>query len=129
MIEAFIGKPWSSGAQGPEAFDCYGLVRAVLRECCGIDAPMVQFDASSPADCLRAVATSREASVWREIDTQPPYSVVLLGHGCRPHHVGIVAPDGRILHSIEGAGVLLQPLVNLRVSGWRLLATYEWAEA
>ena len=126
MIEAYIGKPWQSGAQGPDAFDCYGLVRAVLRECCGVDAPLVAFDASRSADCLRTVEEQRRRHVWREIAAPQPWAVALMSHGRRPHHVGIALPDGSLLHSMEGAGVVRQTLPALRMHGWNVLQWLAW---
>lgn len=39
---ALIGKPWRSGACGPDAFDCWNLVRFVYRTRLGIDLPEVR---------------------------------------------------------------------------------------
>ena len=33
----YLGKPWRNGAAGPDAFDCYGLVRAVYRDRYGVE--------------------------------------------------------------------------------------------
>lgn len=127
MIESYIGKPWQSGAQGPEAYDCYGLVRAVLRECCGIEAPLVAFDAGRSADCLRTVDEQRRLPVWREIAAPQPWAVALMGHGRKPHHVGVVLPDGRVMHSAEGHGVVVHSMAQLALGGWRILSLLAWA--
>ena len=42
----YLGKPWRNGADGPDAFDCYGLVRAVYRDRYGIEMPVVSADAT-----------------------------------------------------------------------------------
>ena len=50
----YLGKPWRNGADGPDAFDCYGLVRAVYRDRYGIEMPVVSADATRVLACLHA---------------------------------------------------------------------------
>lgn len=47
----YIGLPWVAGAQGPDEFDCWGMVRWILKHEYGIDVPAVNVN----PDNLRSV--------------------------------------------------------------------------
>lgn len=40
----YIGLPWVAGAQGPDEFDCWGMVRWILKHEYGIDVPAVNVN-------------------------------------------------------------------------------------
>lgn len=124
--EHYLGKPWRSGATGPDAFDCYGLVRAVYADRYGHTMPVLDADATSALACLRAARDFPEYARWAEVATPGEGDVVQMGCARRPHHVGVFvdAAGGRVLHSVESAGVLLQPLSSLAAHGWNILNIY-----
>lgn len=119
----YLGKPWIAGGSGPEAYDCWGLVRAVYRERLGILLPEVDVSALSPLAVRRALAGHEERSHWRALAGPAPYAVALMSYGERPHHVGLWTGEG-VLHAIEGAGVVHQTLASLAVHRWRVIAFY-----
>lgn len=54
---------------------------------------------------------------------------VFLSQRARPHHVGMaVLVDGQlqVLHALEGVGVMLSSLGELRAAGWRLAGFWGW---
>lgn len=122
-ILSYLGKPWAPGGLGPDAYDCWGLVRAVYRERLGIELPVVDVESLSPLATRRALAQHPERMHWRVLVEPEPYAVALMSYGSRPHHVGIWTGEG-VLHAVEGAGVLHQSLASLAVHRWRLLELY-----
>jgi len=124
--EQYIGAPWRYGAAGPDAFDCWGLVRAIYAGQFGITVDAVDIDAYRPLAVRHAFERSDERSKWREIHLGKALEgdVVLLSHGYHPHHVGLWLDGGGVLHAVEGAGVVFQSRQSLTLHGWNLLNAY-----
>lgn len=121
----YLGKPWRNGADGPDAFDCYGLVRAVYRDRYGINMPVISTDATSIAECLHAFRDYSDYDKWERIEDDPNEGDVLqMGCARHPHHVGIYIEPNRVLHCVSGSGVILQPFNSLPFAGWRVLDVY-----
>lgn len=121
--DAYFGKPWAFGATGPEGYDCYGLVRAVYRDILGIDLPVIAVD-HAPLAIRHAIRNGQSGwSPTRNGGVQD-FDVVMLSHGKHPHHVGLWGGPDRVLHSVEGAGVIRQELTGLRMNGWHILGFY-----
>ena len=123
IITSYLGKPWVNGAQGPHEFDCWGLVRYIYKTEKNIDIPFCNVDALKPLEVRHAFKESNEYQNWKEVADQQDFDVVLLSQASRPHHVGIWF-QGRLLHSIEGAGVVWQAVNSLKLHGWNILTTY-----
>lgn len=102
FLRSVIGKPYAPGAQGPDAFDCYGLARVALRELYGRELP----DRADPAD--------RRA--WRRAPVAVEGAIVLMGAGAVDKHIGLYVAGG-LLHAIEGLGVIHDDLLSLRFRG------------
>lgn len=101
-INDYLGRPWRADAEGPEAYDCKGLVRAVQRRVWCREVPallhvgMTTDWAEVRASCVR--------SGWRPVAdggaAQP--GDVLLVRGTGGPHVGVfVQVDSRlqVLHA------------------------------
>lgn len=110
-----IGKPYRRGADGPDAFDCWGLVRAYFRETHAIEFDPLTIDGrvEESAGNVQAIMRSARAGGMRP---QPgavprPEDVVLLrARGIL--HAGVAVRRGSglaLLHATSGAGVLCQP--------------------
>lgn len=126
----YVGKPWAPGADGPLAFNCWGLVRHVFREREGIELPIVVVDDQDQPDAANVSAikqAARRAGMRRTARNEPPQVMdvaVLIGPATT--HVGIVVrANGRLclLHSSHAAGVKCEPLVHAlagyQVELWR----------
>lgn len=124
----YLGRPWAAGAAGPEAYDCWGLVRAVYRDRLNIEVPPIDVDAMRLAAVARAFEASPEYAQWYEVANPAPCAIALMSHGARPHHVGLWTGEA-VLHAIEGAGVIHQSLASLAVHGWRVLVYYQRRES
>lgn len=124
--ESYLGKPWRSGAVGPDAYDCHGIVRAVYADQCGMVLPAVEANALSTLDVARAMR-GYDYSDWLEIpEPSLDLDVVEMSLHRRPHHVGVflTLDGGGVLTSVEGPGVVFQPLFSLRRHGWNITNVY-----
>lgn len=124
--EAYLGKPWESGASGPQAYDCYGVVRAVYRDRLDIGLPVVTVDAQSARSVVRAVR-DYDHTDWEEIEVPGrDFDVCEMTLAHSPHHVGVyLAIDGGgVLTALEGIGVVFQPLASLARHGWTITNSY-----
>lgn len=104
-----IGKPYQRGADGPDAFDCWGLVRYAFRTQHGIVLPVV----SSMTDVRR--------TGWAPVEGEPRAWDVLVTSGPHGRHIGVVvAANGglALLHAIERAGACVTPIEDLQVMGY-----------
>jgi cell wall-associated NlpC family hydrolase len=118
-----IGKPYAPAADGPDAFDCWGLVVEVRRRM-GLPTP-VPVPGPVPRNQPRLTAALYHRAVWsgmwKPVPVPVPGDVVACGSSGRAAavHIGVVV-DGGVLHALEvaeGRGqVTLTPLVALRAS-------------
>ncbi len=112
-----IGKPFLEGARGPEAYDCWGLLQAVLRR---MGHNPTDFP-SDPALLLQAVSDE-----WQPLDREPiePGDGILLRSTIARYvwHVGVVVSPGRYLHARESVGACVErfdtPAVRRRTAGF-----------
>lgn len=107
-VERYRGRPFLRGSDGPEAFDCYGLVRAVLRDVWGASTPAL--DGAWHLDSAERLDAALEApgSPWTAAEGQPLPGDVLTFHGPQAGselHVAIVVADGWVLQARQGEGV------------------------
>jgi cell wall-associated NlpC family hydrolase len=124
----YLGKPWESGAQGPDAFDCWSLVRTVQADIYGRTLPIVEVDGLNNDAIANAFSTSNEYANWLLVDTpQEGDCVITKSAPNRPDHVGIwVNVDGgRILQCVYGSGVVAitisatKKLIGQHIEFWR----------
>ena len=121
--ENYIGAGWRNGAQGPNDYDCYGLVRAVYATELGIDLPTIPVDARAPLAVRHAMSDHPEYAQWNEVTDFRDFDVALMSCARHPHHVGLFA-EGRMLHAVEGAGVVRQSLSSLASHRWHIVRLY-----
>lgn len=116
----YIGLPWQSGAQGPEAFDCWALVRHIQRERYGRDLPVIDVDAHDLGAVRAAFREHPERARWRRVDPPQDGDCVLTHRGGQADHVGVYLDidAGRVLHAIRHSGVVCTALPALQRLGW-----------
>lgn len=116
-MDAFIGLPYREGARGPDSYDCYGLVAAVLRAVRGLELPDWHAAASGQQAASRAIsaALAGEVAGGRSVLVTEPenFDVAVVGSNHRPHHVGIVY-DGGVLHASRAFGSAWHPIPRFR---------------
>lgn len=127
--EKYIGKPWANGAQGPDAFDCWGFVRHVYLAERGIALPVLDIDADKPLAIRHAIVKEQAAERWVQVAGElEDFDVVLLSQARHPDHVGVWV-KGALLHCIRDAGVVYQTRQSLRTAAWNIVACYRRASA
>jgi cell wall-associated NlpC family hydrolase len=119
QIATYVGKPYELGAQGPDAFDCRGLVRHVLRSHFGLDVPLIPS-----GDQLAELWGEKIAEgTWETVQCPREGDGVLMRGGANPHvGVYLTSAGPGILHAFAGAGqVVWAPLAVLRIQGFSRL--------
>lgn len=138
FARAVLFKPWRAGAQGPDAYDCWGLARAAQRELAGRDLPIVNADPNDLRAVVRLVREHPLHSEWREVAVPSHLDLVLMSHHQHPHHIGVWLDldGGLVLHATEQfrrvrkddkletvadpsrPGVMAESLAALRAQAW-----------
>ncbi|WP_186155014.1 NlpC/P60 family protein [Burkholderia gladioli] len=118
----YIGLPWRSGACGPDAFDCWGLLAWVQVHHFGVALPDLPSFLDDRRDLYQAMV---ETDRWRVVPTAFHGCGVLLRGGDRPH-VGVYLEidSGGVLHAQEGSGVVWTELRNLKRMGYPRASWY-----
>lgn len=108
-IAPYIGKPFEAFGRGPDAFDCWGIVRAVFADRLGIELP--PHDEIGPQN-HRAVAQAMQQGVatgpWIAVDPPRAFDVMVARrdpHSRYPGHVGVMIDPWRVLHVWESRDV------------------------
>lgn len=122
-----IGRPWKSGANGPKAFDCWGLLRYVYLERRAVALPF--FEGIESMGVLRVVKEIEKATFrsWNKIAEPEHFCAVGLSASRRIHHVGIWlnVDQGGVLHCSENSGVVFQGRLSMRAIGMQNLTFYQ----
>lgn len=122
-----IGKRYAVGAQGPDAFDCWGLVRYVLEHHYGIAVPEFDVPPDNWVEANTLMTSAAELANWRNVPAMADGQVVMMARRRHPVHIGLaVVANGRlgVLHCAQPAGVLFQALPGLQAAGWGRLTHY-----
>ncbi len=125
----YLGTPWESGAVGPDAYDCWGLVRVILRQRYDIEVPMVpDADTESILQVASSMLATTRRDYWQQEKTPHEGDVVTLGKARYPSHCGIWidADGGGVLHCERGSGVCFSKIDDLRLFGWGLIEYYRY---
>lgn len=130
-VREYLGLPYRHGADGPREHDCRTLVRRVLRERFGVEAPSLDAPAPPEGDIpARARLLVAGAAEWVPVarrgglsapllprGQERPGDVALLRVGMYPAHLGIVVAPGWLLHTDAGD---IGPGIGARVEEiWR----------
>lgn len=124
----YIGRPWVSGGQGPEAFDCWGFVRFVLMAHYNIHVPELNIP-ESQHEASKLMLTSSELNNWTSDDDMSDGCIVMMARRTIPLHIGLCVKANNtvgVLHCAEPAGVLFQTLHGLRAAGFGRLTYYRY---
>lgn len=116
-VNEYIGLPWESGACGPDAYNCWGLLKVVQEVHFGVSMPyLVMGDEVG----IRAAYSDKMRSGEWQIVAEPSHGDgVLLRAGTHPHvGVWLDIDGGGVLHSLEGSGVIFTLRSNLNALGF-----------
>lgn len=127
-FERYIGKPFVSGARGPDAYDCWGLVLAVYAEVYGIRLPDYDIAADALHQITRQISAEIATPLWTVTNPDEAPSVAVMAlHEDHPHlanHCGVCL-GGCVLHTTQNAGVH-SFRVPSRVWAGRIMGYYRW---
>ena len=128
MIERFIGIPYEVHGRSYEACDCWGLVWLYHRDVLGVDLPLyleesVAVDSKRYGlnDLIDYEAKSEKA--WRKVEEPQHGDVALVRRGLALSHVGVVAPNGMLLHTHTPINSMLERLTSPSLAR-RIVAYY-----
>jgi len=122
----YIGAPWVEGAEGPDAYDCYGLLRTVMQTHYGIEMPVVELDRGNVLAVVRAIRRHEENANWEPLAKPEDGCLVKMFRAGDPDHVGIWidADGGGVLHCNQVDGVAFHGAIDLPMLGWRNIQYY-----
>ena len=125
---------WASkytGQKWTEDHDCYYWFCRILAEQFGTVISHRDIDHHHLVACATRILTGdiEENFGYRKTDTPKEGDAVFLTQRKHPHHIGVVIKSGglQIIHALQGSGVIVSDLMDLRVNGWRI-AGY-WTDA
>lgn len=117
-LAPFLGKPWRPVADGPDAFDCWGLTRAASLALFGRALPELP-DNWNPA-------TASIPGGWLELAGPGPGAVVALGNYAGAiKHVALCLDGGRVLNTTRIIGSHVGGLSILR-GIYPVVRFYQW---
>lgn len=128
FICALIGIPYSANAKGPEAYDCWHLVREVRAKVFQDELP--EYDVPEEPSLLwlaKMFERDGERAKWKEVPVASDGNLVLMSCASMSVHIGIFLREGGILHTTKESGVVLQEIPVLKATGWGNLRYFERA--
>lgn len=128
-INKYIGKPWKSGAQGPDEFDCWGLLLYVMKHEFGIDI-QAEFEVGHihGKDLINIVRSFESAVVsgkWIKLFAPEEGCGVALSRNKKIHHSGVWLSGG-CLHAMDGSFTVYNSLSRLKRNGYQRVEFYKW---
>lgn len=124
-----VGKPWEPCATGPDAFDCWGLVRYVYKHKLGILLPDLEVNPLTDPLRVREIFRGGPAlSAWTHIPRPVDYGIVVMAEGRAFCHVGLfLACDGGVvLHTSQRTGCVVDKLAHLQRSVYQRFRFYRY---
>ena len=115
----YIGIPYERGAQGPDRYDCAGLVRQIQQAHFGVPMPeVVAPDYDDGMAMVGLIKMQAEAQGWEPVSGASQHGDIVVIR--RPYHVGVWLDidGGGVLHAITGACVIWTPDASWRASGF-----------
>lgn len=102
-INSVVGKPWKNRANGPDNFDCFGLVLDSFDRVDGIILP--QVPGYSDVNCKTEVAATAELNTGNWVQCGKAEGAMMVSYDASgsPVHVGRVLAGG-VLHALGKNG-------------------------
>jgi len=102
-VASLIGKPYAADGQGPDAFNCWALVRHALQIGHGLEVPVLAMDTE---EGWRAIGLrAKMAREWAVTAGRARAGDILSMVGARRDlHVGLCLDSVRVLHTSADSG-------------------------
>ena len=130
-VADIIGKPYAVGARGPEAFDCWGVVRYFYWLHFAVSLPLYKNENPFHTKRVGELMTKAEhSSDWIEIDKPRHGDVVAMSRSEVLHHVGVwLDIDGGLcLHALDGHSVVAQNLQRLKHERFKRISFFRYGQ-
>lgn len=105
-VNIYVGTPW-------EVFDCWHLVRIILREELAITIPALGYPDGKHAGSLLEHCErdyKRFLNDWQEVATPAPGDLILFLDRGLPSHAGLVVNGSQFIHSQPATGAVIERL-------------------
>ncbi len=125
----YIGKPWQNGGRGPDAFDCWGLLRFIYFKHLEIRLPAYPGINAKNAKYVSGLIEGEALHSWTEQDIPDEFSAVAMASGCAVFtHVGIYTrvDGGHIIHCADKLNVVAQRPGEMKAAGWARIKFYQY---
>jgi len=122
----YLGLPWVSGHEGPNSFDCWGLVRYVQKHHFNRELSSITVDADNIRAVVKEFNNNNERNQWQLVDQATDGDCLLLSQNKEPTHVGVWLDidSGGLLHAVRGSGVVFSSPANIKLMGYNILGAY-----
>ena len=117
FVPQLLGKPWISGARGPDSFDCWGVLFWIYSEHLRISVPEYPgIDASNAGLTETLMTEAAEGDGWIALDAPMHVCTVTMSRTDRVGHVGMFldVDGGLVLHCQRGVGVVIHSISDLK---------------
>lgn len=118
QVRSLVGRRYELGADGPDSYDCRGLLLHCQRQYFGKPLPDLPMGTA-----MRDLFEDRlAAGAWEPVPRPEHGDAALLRGGEHPHvGVYLVLDEPGVLHALDGVGVIWSPLHTLRLLGFSRL--------
>jgi len=126
-VNQYIGIPFADKGSTYEKCSCYGLLRLVFREQCGIELPDYEdaYDSIRNSQAIAAAYDQHIDDRWRRVAQPEVLDAVHLRMKGLPLHVGVVVAPHTMLHIYEGVNSCVE---KFNSAAWqkRVLGFYRY---
>lgn len=119
-VNKYIGIPFKVGGRDREGCDCWGLVRLVLKEQCGISVPSLSSDYATLKDGGKIAALVEDTKplvAARQLPGPVSGAVVVIKARGLPMHVGLMIDERHVLHVGKGYNAIVEKVDGPRLKG------------
>lgn len=122
----YLGKPWEVGANGPNSFDCWGLLEDIYKNEKGVTlSRYADLDKLCKEDVCRTIETDLQTT-WIRLENPVDLCLVTLSNlPNKIFHVGcFIAKDaGYVIHTRKNFGCMIEPMGKI-ILNWKYIRFY-----
>lgn len=128
FIESLLGKPHIPGANGPDAYDCWGAAQVIQKRLFNRNMPDIKDPPTDIRRLMVFIHNHEARSQWVRADTKRHGQLVELAHGNHPFHIGVYldVEGGGIIHSLANIGISWDRELTMKAAGWRKFVYHDW---
>lgn len=104
-----LGKPFADGARGPASYDCVGIALAVAAR---LGKQLPNYLSSETELHAQLGANGSTLAGCVQIARPEPGCLALFRMSSSEHHIGIMADEYRMVHSLKGIGCVIERVMS-----------------